>query len=159
MAGILVKAGDDMPLHAQLGDYATGKYVRAILRDDDGTFIKNVDLTDRGDGIYTGKEPMPSKNVLSTYAIFNDAGYSEQSEDQDAGIDIFILDTVISQRRDDKIIGVIDDHESISGALAYNSVIGVLDADEAVCAQIEDAGQIVAGLEDDEITASFKCEV
>lgn len=128
MAGILISAGANMPLHLQLSGYDVGLWAHAILKDDSGTFLKTVDLVDRGDGLYTALEPMPSKNVIATYQTFKDAGKTQFSNDG-AGLDIFILDTFQPVRRDDKIVGVIDQSISIDAEIVQNPVLnGVMDS-------------------------------
>jgi hypothetical protein len=150
MASIMVKAGDDMPLHLQLGDFETGKYPRAILRDDDGVFIKNVDLVDRGDGLYTAKEPMPSSNTFATYKVFEDAGYSVEDTERNADVDIFILDTFEPQRRDDKIVGVIDQENGIEATVEHASLEAAIE-DVPIIGEIEDA-ELEIVIRDDPIT-------
>jgi len=144
-----------MPLQAQLSEFETGRYPRAILKDDSGNFIKNVDLSDRGDGLYTELEPMPSKNVIATYKVFSDAARTVVTDDE-AGLDVFILDTFSPERRDDKIFGIIDFGGPMIGVIEEDSFDAVLD-ENVIEGNFEDSDDIIATIDDDEITGKVRC--
>lgn len=157
MAGILVKAASIIPLFHQLGDYDTGLFVEAIVKDDSGNAYVTVDLVDRGDGMYTNKTvAMPSKNLIVTFKTYEDIGKTIISNDQ-AGTDIFILDVFTeATRRDDKIIGIVETNDQISGTLETAEVIAILNSPETV-AVLEGDENLVSIFDDDELTATFKC--
>jgi len=155
MAGILVQAGNDMPLHIQLACYETSQFPIAILKDDSGTFIKTVDLVDRGDGLYTAKESMPSKNVIATYKTFSDSGKTIVTDDS-AGLDIFILDSVVSQRRDDKIVAIIDSGDTVEGIIDDSNLMALVEANEISVSVVSD-GNLSGSIEEDVIEGKLAC--
>lgn len=155
MAGILVKAGNNMPLHLQLGEYDVGLYPIAILKDDSGAAYLTLDLTDRGDGLYTALSPMPSKNIIATYKTYSDAAKTIESDDS-AALDIFILDSVVEQRRDDKIVGIIETAEAITASIESSAVVGTFETNE-IAAAIDGQEPISGELETFEITGTIRC--
>jgi len=153
MAGILTRVGDLISLHHQLGDFDEGKYVEAILKDDSGNAWTTVNLVDRGDGIYVNKTlAMPQNNVLVTYKTYKDAGKTQVSN-HDAGVDIFIYDTFVPERRDDKIFGVIEMINQIGGVIEQSDMVARLD-DDLITGDV-DGGELVGAFETDEISGTF----
>jgi len=125
-----------MTLHLQLECFETGLFPRAILRDDDGVFIKNVDLGEAGDGLYTAKDTMPSQNVYATYQVFSDAARTTLTKDG-AGVDLFILATDTTVRRDDKIVGVIGSSGVLIGRIEEEEIVGVMKQSDALVGVME----------------------
>ena len=92
-----VVLGDPIFLNVQLGSGSVGKYVLATLRDINGViFGSAVLLTDQGGGFYSDKTvPMPNKPlVVATYRVYDDAGYSVISAENQDSIDIYTLESV-----------------------------------------------------------------
>jgi len=123
---ILVKQGDNMPLHVQLATGNVGKYVRAFLKDDAGVAIGSpIDLTEVGSGLYIDNSYiMPAKQfVLCIYKVYDDAGYTEISEDDGDHVDLFALDTDVSLIRKDTFIAELVANE-LTGLVKSDKIIG-----------------------------------
>jgi len=150
MPSFSIRLGDTIPLNLQLFDGDTTKYVRAIVRDPTDVEITGSPFTlpHVGDGLYKlYTEAMPNVDYLiSTYQVFDDAGFTSKSELHSDATDIFlqafpiaetieilnlvndmVQNGVISKGIADVLIGSLVDNERYVGHINDASLVGRVD--------------------------------
>lgn len=98
---IPTKVGDPIQLHLQLEDGNTALFVRAYLTDNTGAvFGTPIALSHVGEGLYLDNSVgMPAFDfVQATYVVFNDAGFTSESDLYGRSIDIFQRDELLPQQ-------------------------------------------------------------
>ncbi len=159
---IKLKGGEQIPLNVQLSEFETGLYPQAILRNH-ATMAElassPVDLDDAGDGAYLDESiPMPSDhNVFVTYKVYTDAGHTKLAI-QDAGTDLFVLDTTEIERLTDKATAIVLEADNVI-AEVRESVDLVAEIPQDVClAPIIGSESVVAEIrESNEIISESRC--
>jgi len=154
---ILVKQGDNIPIHLQLSTGNTGKYVRAQLKDTSGGNIGSaINLTEAGDGLYTdNSQIMPSTQfILCVYKVYDDAGYTTISEDDGDFVDLFVLQTDSSLIRKDTFTAELVSSEltgtikrgKLTGEMSQESIDGVFYKSPKMVGNIERENQLTLTL-------------
>ncbi len=114
-----LKPGDKLPLSHHLGDGVTGKYVRAVVKNPDGSQIPGspVTLTDVGNGTYYDDSlEMPSQlAIMAAFSTYDDSGFSEKTEGYDDSFDMYLLDESEILSLEDSITGSFQDLSTIYG--------------------------------------------
>ncbi len=94
--GISIPIGEKVPLHMQLYNGDTGKFVRAFVKNDSGIDVigSPFTLNHVGNGLYTnGALSMPDVPfVESTYQVFDDSGFTAKAPTHGDDVDIFNKD-------------------------------------------------------------------
>lgn len=169
--------GEILPLSCQLLDGDDTKFLRAVLKEPDGTelAVSPVTMVNIGGGKYSSDTvPMPNLDyVEATYESFDDAGFTIENEDHLLGTDVFRLevpDSVIVDKLDQilaKLYGLALPGAAIHATLVQNTIKEVInDVQTAkalverddIKAVIDQEQSAVAEVSDDEITATVKCE-
>lgn len=152
------KVGDYLRLKLQLHDFDSTKYVRAVVRGNDGTELSGspVTLDHVGDGQYKNISSitMPDMpEVTATYEVYCDSRLTNLSPFHTAGFDVFPLDTAVDVNapisisevtlngilEDGEISGTIDDEIEITGLIDSDDfVIGDIVVDEEVDGVVDD---------------------
>ena len=147
-------AGETLPLSMQLHDGASGYFVIAILKDQDGNAVSGpyVDLFHIGNGKYTSDAvTMPSVGITYievTYEVYQDALLTLVSDKHFSGSDVFrfeIPDQVIVDKLDEIIA-------KLEGTLGSLTAVSATIEVEAIESVIETAKEIKAELTGDSIT-------
>lgn len=149
-------AGEVLDLSFQLLDGDMTKYVRATLREADGTLFTQVNLPHIGEGKYATDAvtmPMAIDYLTAVYEPFDDAPFTIVDEDHLLGTDSFRLevpDSVIVDKLDqilDKIaaVTVIDHFATVVGSV--DVLRGTLTAAEKIAVLTDQ--RLVAFLDDD----------
>jgi hypothetical protein len=77
-----VDEGDAIPLSLFLDQGETNKYVQAQLFNENGTALATVNLTHKGNGLYTSTaQLMPANHVFATYRVYDDGNYQIENLD------------------------------------------------------------------------------
>lgn len=165
MAAIYRKQGELIPLHLQLGEFDTGLFVEAIVKNESGVphASSPVDLSDVGDGLYTDNSiPQPAGILIATYKTYKDAGKTVLAC-QEAGTDIFLRDTISDidlPERNDTFIAVFAEETNILTAVfeeTDNCVLVLSDTDQIVLS-VNDSDTLVGVFPDDDVlTAVIEC--
>ena len=89
----LLNIGDKIYLKLQLSNGNTGKFVRAVVRDEDGVEISGspVALTHVGGGLYKDQSlTFPSTDeVTAQYAVYDDSGFTTLNSSYDQVTDVY----------------------------------------------------------------------
>lgn len=128
--------GETLPLSLQLHDGDAGKFVRAILVDQDGAFLpaSPVTLTHLTSGKYSDDSvvmPATVTYIEVTYETFDDAGFTTLSPDHTSATDVFALevpDTVLLDKLNE-ILAKLDGvslGRGIKGKIAAAQIKGII---------------------------------
>lgn len=129
--GLTLKVGEKIPLSAQLPTGATDRYVRAILRENDGTEHGSspVNLAHEGDGLYSDDSlDMPDKIFMTVcYKVYSDSGYVNLDDDYSFGNDIIQNGAVVGGGASAAAVANAVWDEVISGHLSAGTAGQILD--------------------------------
>lgn len=153
--------GDTLPLSFQLHDGAEDKYVRATVVDDTGSALTGspVSMGHLVAGKYTSDAivmPAGVKYVEATYDVFNDAGFTVESEEHFSGGAVFpfeIPDQVIVDKLD-QIISILN---VLQGLDAGKGLVATV-KETALTAVLEETIKIKAMITDESQTAAIERE-
>ena len=163
MAAIQLKAGELLPLHLNLGSGATGKFVRAVLKNESGTVLgaSPATLTDVGDGLYVNNAIPKDANafVIADYEIFEDSGFTTRSfdvtGDQDAA-DIFqLVDSSGNLSRNDSFTARFKGESNLRGVIKESRLKTKFAAD-TVTSKIT-ADKLKAGFDSNNLVGKINC--
>lgn len=112
-------AGKKIPLALQIQDISDGPYFvkcRLIKPDNSELGVSPVTLTDLGNGLFTNYSvTMPNEQfILAQYIVYEDAGFTTQSEEIDSPIvetfELAAESTIIKGQSADRIITRVRDN-------------------------------------------------
>ena len=172
--GIALKLGQKIPLKALAQNRATGKVVRAIVKDATNVSIAGspVTLPHVGDGVYfLDTLVMPNTpNISVEYDPFDGPGFTNPSTDilptserfefdEDfEGTRIFAGSEVLTGNiTSDTLEGTVeDDKENLSGEISDEEKLSGELSEETVSGSIEDPTNISGGISEDTIQGDIK---
>ena len=127
MAELSFEAGNPVFLNIHLGSGLAGKFVQAVIKNAAGAVLATVDLVDEASGSYFNNTDylMPNLPFIQvTYKVYDDAGHTTLSADDQDGSVIFALKEVLDaiQRLDEIFVTVEDGGDAVVTAGAEESV-------------------------------------
>jgi hypothetical protein len=157
--------GDPIRLNLQLWDGATSKFPLAVLRDGLGNELPEspIGLSHIGDGLYADDSvDMPdTPEVTATYVVYNDAGFTDESDEHQQSLDVFPLNTItplleqvlelLEKCLNTNMIACIDSANEIIGLLKGVDGIDAYVSEESIFANIDNDDTIKGTLNDENL--------
>ena len=166
---VLLKVGQKIPLKVDLESKRTDLFVRAIIRDDTGSPIVGspAAVPHLSEGTYFDDSvSMPDvPNILITYDIFDDAGFTLLNDENLVAEDRFHRDTI--EGKLDNLINqgiatgsleaIVEIETETDASVAAEVISGEVDDAAVLTGEASDTGDLVAEVKDNETEGEVDC--